>query len=68
MKWFNENGDKVLMGVAATATALDQAGLVNSPWFAAITGIAAILHTVFWPNNPGTPPAPTQSAPVDQKK
>lgn len=51
MNWFNENGDKLLHGIGILAAGLAQAG-VTSPWVSAAAGIAGMLHTVFWPNNP----------------
>ena len=52
MNWFSEHGDKLLAGVAATAVALGQAGIGNAATVGAVSGFAAILHTLFWPNKP----------------
>lgn len=51
MNWFSAHGDKLLAGIAATAAALGQAGITDANTVGAVTGIAAILHTIFWPNN-----------------
>lgn len=55
MKWFNENGDKLLAGAGVVLTGLAQAGIAT-PYIGPAIGILGMLHTLFWPNNSQTPP------------
>lgn len=57
MNWFNQNGDKLLAGAAATISTLAQSGVISptATWAGAAVGVLAMLHTLFWPNNPGQP-------------
>lgn len=54
MNWFNDHGDKLLIGIASAAGALAQAG-VASPWIGGVVAVTGVLHTLFWPNNPSPP-------------
>lgn len=44
--WFAANGDTILTSVTTLLIAVP----TGLPWWApAITGVASILHTLFWP-------------------
>lgn len=54
MNWFKDHGDKLFAGIATTAAGLTQAGVIPAQYVAVTGGVLALLHTLFWPNNPST--------------
>lgn len=50
-QWFLANGDKLLTGVSTALVAMAATGLIpaGAAWYAVITGVLGVVHTVFFP-------------------
>lgn len=56
MNWFAAHGDKLLAGISGTAISLAQVGVIPTAYVGVASGIAAMLHTLFWPSPPAETP------------